>query len=91
MGVETRALSADVPVELADKVDAMAGRMKRSPEWAVKQALAAWVDREEYRYQLTLEGLADVDAGRVISHEAMKAWAASLGTDNPLPLPQVGE
>lgn len=91
MGAETRALTADVPVALADKIDAVAGRMKRSPEWAIKQALAAWVDQEEWRHRMTLEGLADVDAGRTISHEAMKAWAASLGTDNPLPLPQPGE
>ncbi|TCS13979.1 CopG family transcriptional regulator [Caulobacter sp. BK020] len=34
------------------------------------------------------EGLADLDAGRVISHEAMKAWLLSLGTANELPPPR---
>lgn len=33
------------------------------------------------------EGLADLDAGRVISHEAMKAWLLSLGTAEELPPP----
>lgn len=43
---------------------------------------------EEMNHQMTLEALASVDAGRGISHEAMRAWAKSVGTDNPLPLPQ---
>ena len=33
------------------------------------------------------EGLADLDAGRVISHEAMKAWLLSWGTAEELPPP----
>jgi predicted transcriptional regulator len=41
------------------------------------------------RRQLTLEGLAGVDAGRLIDDEAMRAWADSLGTgqERPAPLP----
>jgi predicted transcriptional regulator len=34
------------------------------------------------------EGLADLDAGRVISHEAMKAWLLSWGTADELPPPR---
>jgi len=44
----------------------------------------------ERRRRLTLEGLADVDAGRLIDDEAMQAWADSVGTDQELPLPQPG-
>ena len=36
---------------------------------------------------MTLEALDDVDAGRVIDHRAIQAWADSLGTDAPLPPP----
>ena len=39
----------------------------------------------------TLRGLADFEAGRVISHEAVKRWLLSWGTDNPLPRPKCGE
>ena len=87
MNAETRVLTAHVPLALAEKVDAMAGRLERSRGWVVKQALAAWVDQEEERHRLTLEALADVDAGRVIDHQAIQAWADSLGTDKPLPPP----
>jgi len=41
--------------------------------------------REE-RHRLTLEALADVDAGRVIEHRVVRAWANSLGTRKPYPL-----
>lgn len=34
------------------------------------------------------EGVADLDAGRVIQHDAMKAWLLSLGTADELLPPQ---
>ena len=51
------------------------------------QALAARIDREEEWHRLTLEGLADVDAGRLIDHHTVIEWAESLATDDPLPPP----
>lgn len=87
MATETKVLTAHVPISLADKVDAMAARLERSRGWVMKQALAAWVDQEEERHRMTLEALADVDAGRVIAHQAIQAWADSLGTDRPLAPP----
>lgn len=87
MTTETRVLTAHVPVGLADKVDAMASRLDRSRGWVMKQALAAWVDQEEERHRMTLEALADVDAGRIIDPQAIQAWADSLATDKPLPSP----
>ena len=41
--------------------------------------------------QATAEGLADIKAGRVISHEAVKRWLLSWGTENELPPPKVGD
>ncbi len=87
MSAETKVLTAHVPLHLAEKVEAMAARLERSRGWVVKQALAAWVDQEEERHRMTLEALEDVVSGRVIDHQAMRAWADSLGSDNPLPPP----
>jgi len=39
----------------------------------------------------TLRGLADIEAGRVVSHEAVKRWLLSWGTHKPLPPPKCGE
>ena len=85
---KTRSVTAHVPEQLAKKVDLMAGRLERSKNWIVKQALSTWIDQEEERSRLDLEALADVDAGRVIDHQAVQAWADRLSTETPLPLPR---
>ncbi|MHB8623778.1 MAG: CopG family ribbon-helix-helix protein [Sulfuricaulis sp.] len=84
----TKVLTAHVPLPLAEKVDQLATRLERSRGWIIKQALSAWIEQEEERRRLTLEALADVDAGCVIDHQAVQAWAESLDIDNPQPAPQ---
>ena len=85
---ETKVLTAHVPLPLAEKVDQMAARLERSRGWIMKQALSAWIAQEEERNRLTREALADVDARHVIDHQAVQAWADSLSTDDPLPVPR---
>jgi predicted transcriptional regulator len=53
----------------------------------MRQPLAARIDQQEERHRMTLEALADVDAGWVIDHQTVQAWADSLGTDHPSPPP----
>ena len=84
----TKVLTAHVPLPLAEKVDLMAERLERSRGWIIKQALSAWLDQEEKRERLTREALADVDAGLVVDHKAVQAWADSLSTEEPLPMPR---
>lgn len=84
----TKVLTAHVPLPLAEKVDQLATRLERSRGWIVKQALSAWIDQEEERSRLTREALDDVDAGRVIDHQAVQAWADSLSTPDQLPMPR---
>ena len=78
---ETKVLTTHVLLPLAEKVDQMAARLERSRSWIMKQALSVWIDQEEERNRLTREALADVDAGLVIDHQAIKAWANSLSRD----------
>jgi predicted transcriptional regulator len=84
----TKVLTAHVPLPLAEKVDQLAIRLERSRGWIMKQALSAWIDQEEERSRLTREALVDVDAGSVIDHQAVQAWANSLDTESPLPVPR---
>ena len=68
---------------------------RRETEAARQRRVARDVDcldpaGAERRWRLTLEGLADVDAGRLIDDDAMQAWVESLGTDRELPVPQPG-
>ncbi len=85
--MDNKVITAHVPLSLAEKVDQIASRLERSRAWIVKQALSAWVEQEEERRRLTLEALAEVDDA-VIDHQAVQAWADSLDTDQPLPLPK---
>ena len=46
---------------------------------------------DEAEEDALLEGEAQLDAGQFISHEAMKRWLLSWGTDSELPPPECGE
>lgn len=87
----TRVITAHVPVEMAEKIDELAANYDRSRGWIVKQALAAIIEQEENRHQMILEGLADVDAGRVVEQADVLKWVNSLNSDTPLPIPQSGQ
>lgn len=86
--MQTKVMTAHVPVALAEQVDLMAERLDRSRGWIIKQALADWLAKEEELNRLTREGLADVDAGRVIDHQHVLAWANSLNSEQALPIPR---
>jgi predicted transcriptional regulator len=77
--METRVVTAHIPVGLAKEVDALSERLDRPKGWIIKQALAAWVGLEAKRHQLTLEALADVDTGRTVDHKKVEEWSKTLG------------
>jgi predicted transcriptional regulator len=76
--MSTRVVTAHIPTELAEQIDQLAARLDRPKGWIVKQALLSWVALEAKREQLTRDGLADVDAGRVVDHASIAVWAKSL-------------
>lgn len=84
----TKVLTAHVPLPMIEKVDEIAARLERSRGWIVKQALSAWIEQEEEYRRLTLEALAEVDANQVVDHQSVRAWAESLNSDSPLPVPR---
>lgn len=63
----------------------MAAWRDRSRGWIMKRALSAWLRQKDKRERLTREALADVEAGDVIDHAAVQAWADRPGTRAPLP------
>ena len=73
-----KTLTAHVPGALAERVASAAARQERSNNWVVNQALELYLSIEDERHAHTLNALADVKAGRLLDHEAVKAWAAGL-------------
>lgn len=75
----TRVVTAHLPTDLAERLDGLAERLDRPKGWVVKEAVASYVALEEKRHRLTLEALADVDAGRMLDHAEVETWAARVG------------
>ncbi len=70
------------------------GKLKhRSAHWLMKQAIANYLEQEEYAEQLKQETLArwqEAESGKVISHEAVSAWLDTWGTTNEIGRPTCG-
>ena len=79
--MSNRVVTAHIPIDLAEQVDLLAARLDRPKGWIVRQALTSWVELEAKRYQLTMDGLADVDANRVVDHSSVATWAKNLDQD----------
>lgn len=77
--METRVVTSHLPAELAEKLDGLAERLDRPRGWIVKEAISSYVALEEERHRMTLEALADVNAGRLVPHAEVEAWARGLG------------
>jgi len=76
--METRVVTAHLPTDLADKLDGLAERLDRPRGWIVKEAIASYIALEEKRHLLTLEALADVNAGRTLDHVEVERWVEGL-------------
>lgn len=74
----TRVVTAHLPEDLAERMDATAERLDRSRGWIVKQAVADWLALEDDRRRLTLEALASVERGDTVPQSAIEAWVATL-------------
>jgi hypothetical protein len=69
-----------VQQEVLDFIDFMQLKAAHS------QALSTGQQSERFRQ--TQEALADVDAGRVTDQQTVQAWADSLSSNTPLPVPR---
>lgn len=71
-------ISAQISAELAAAVENLAIELDRSKSWVIKEVLTAMIEERERRHQQILKGLADVDAGRVVSHAYVVDFADKL-------------
>jgi predicted transcriptional regulator len=66
-------LSIRVPLEVSDKLTRLAAGTRRSRSYLAGEALAAYVERELSIIEGIQQGLDDVEAGRVTSHDDVMA------------------
>ena len=81
MADDGRVVTAKLPDDLVTQMDEVADRIERSKSWIVREAVSEWLAEEQRRYEMTLEGLKDVDEGRLISQRDMEDWARQKKRD----------
>lgn len=65
-----------VPLALARRLERLAEAMERSKSQVAAQAIADFVDLEEWQVKAIHDGIKDADSGRLVDHaEAKKALA----------------
>ncbi len=84
----TTVLSVRVPAELKERLEFLARATKRSKAYLAVEALGEYVKRNAWRAKELHQAIAEADGGGFISHEAMAAWADSLGSDAELSPPK---
>jgi predicted transcriptional regulator len=68
-----------VPEDQAKKLDGLAEQLDRPRGWVVKEAVETYLALAEERRRETIAALEEVDAGRLVEHSEVEAWAAELG------------
>jgi RHH-type transcriptional regulator, rel operon repressor / antitoxin RelB len=75
----TETLSIRIDSETKRRLDALAQRAKRSKSFLAAEAIAAYVDAENWQLGEIETGLEDLDQGRTVSHERVSKWLHSWG------------
>jgi RHH-type rel operon transcriptional repressor/antitoxin RelB len=75
----TETLSVRIDAATKKRLDALARRSKRSKSFLAAEAITAYVEAEEWQTGEVIAGIADADAGRVVSHDRVAKWLNSWG------------
>jgi RHH-type rel operon transcriptional repressor/antitoxin RelB len=75
----TETLSVRIDALTKRRLDALARRSKRSKSFLAAEAITAYIEAEEWQVGEILAGIADVEAGRVVSHDRVAKWLRSWG------------
>ncbi|WP_257385208.1 CopG family ribbon-helix-helix protein [Tahibacter caeni] len=90
MGVTTVRLQPEVESSL----EAMAGKLHRSKNWLINEAIRQFVAQQELeqtRWKETLDAIESVAQGKAVSGESVHAWLRSWGQSDELPPPGAGQ
>lgn len=75
----TETLSIRIDSETKKRLDALSKRSKRSKSFLAAEAIAAYVESEEWQLGELQAGVAELDAGQTVSHEKLSKWLKSWG------------
>jgi len=76
-------VSVRLDVEILRQLDDLAVEMDRSRSYLVAEAVREFVEREYAHLLHVREGEADIDAGRALTGEELRAWVDDLKSKRP--------
>ena len=76
----TETLSIRIDATTKERLDALALRAHRSRSFLAAEAITAYVEGEEWQLGEIQAGMAELDGGREVGHENVKAWLKSWGS-----------
>ena len=76
-------LDSEVKIQLEQE----AKQADRSASYIVIKAIKEYLSVREYKKRAIQKAIEEADKGEFISHESVKVWMESLGTENELPRP----
>jgi RHH-type rel operon transcriptional repressor/antitoxin RelB len=75
----TATLSIRIDAETKKRLDALARQAKRSKSFLAAEAIAAYVESEEWQLGELQAGIAELESGQSVSHEKVAKWLNSWG------------
>jgi predicted transcriptional regulator len=75
----TETLSIRIDTTTKKRLDALSKRSKRSKSFLAAEAIAAYVESEEWQLGEIQAGIAELDSGEEVSHEKVSKWLSSWG------------
>jgi predicted transcriptional regulator len=72
-------LSIRIDAQTKKRLDALSKRSKRSKSFLAAEAIAAYVESEEWQLGELQAGIAELESGEEVSHERVAKWLASWG------------
>ena len=75
-----RVVTAQLPEDVAESLDRLAARVKRSKSHLIREAVADYLAKQEELDRLTLEGLEALRTGDVVDHSEIAAELDQWGS-----------
>ena len=75
----TTTLSVRIDAATKKRLEALAGRARRSKSFLASEAITAFVEAESWQLDKTQAGLEELAAGRGVAHKDVSAWLRSWG------------
>ncbi len=75
----TETLSIRIDAQTKKRLEALSKRSKRSKSFLAAEAIAAYVESEEWQFGELQAGIADLESGQEISHDKVSKWLNSWG------------